>query len=1270
MVVLRTLRVAWLSIAVLIVVLAFTLSAVRLLLPGMSEYRPQIESVARDFLQRPVQIGSLDTAWHGLSPVLKLNQVVIHDPQFPNGELTIAEVQVALDVVGSLVQRRWLTAGIRFIGIGLSLETDLKKRRKVNWGLEPFNWLLQQESITLEEVKIDWTDAGLFEQPVRLTGLDLKLVNEGRRHQFLLQTDLPASLGKKLKIAADLNGKGTDYQDWQGRVYLATRSLELDAVEHVFTEAPLSAGGRMDLEVWAGIHDSQLEWGRGSLLIHDALFGNTTADAQSIGADLLSSAFFLQSTGTGWEFGLRELELQRDSRIVWPSSEVNLNIETGNELRIRGNASTLDLDELHSLTPLLPWVDAEALLMLDRLEPEGLLREAEFEFNYTEGAAPRFAARAKIEDLQFAANAGLPGVSGLSGWLEGNLQSGYLHLDSASASLLMPAVFPAALDLTYLAGVVHWQRYADLFRIESRQLRVEGSEFGLLARWQLDWPYEMTSPWLDMQLAVDDFPLSQVGNHLPEKVMPAKAAAWLKRAFVAGIATNTRVLLQGRVDQMPFDHQEGRFEAGFDFEDAILDYHPDWGRLDELDGTALFSGRNMQITGTSGRIQDSHVERVVAVIKNLKKPVLQIKGTVGGTLPGMLEYTGNSPLGKRFGGFIEKLDAGGDARLQLDMHIPLVRRLGEIRINGVVALEDNDLIVKEEDIRFTNIQGMLHFTRKGVSADKLRARLLDRPMLVSVYQQGADAHSTTVVDIQGELGVIELLPELSMLAPHIEGMSKWQALLEIQNQPQPGQAALELQLRSDLKGVAIDLPHPFTKQAAELREFRLLGVPGHDNRYPLKISYGKRINAAVLLAASKSGVHKANVRFDGGVAQLPDGQEILLSGHLDELDLGRWVTLFSANRGGDHKAPALTVDLAVDKFLLAGKQVEDISAESRMPDPWHFQVRGEGASGWVRWVFADRARPARLMANLQHLVLTSQEPSQDSESPAPVQPNTLPEMDISIDALNWNQRELGGIKLVGKRSRYGISFETLEMHSKAIGFKGQGAWLNIDGQQNTRFNAAIDGGELGEFADLLGTGGAIKGGKLSGDIVANWPGSPADFNPATVEAEFDLKTEDGRLLSVDKGGAGKLLSLFSLNSLQRRLTLDFTDVYKEGFSFDKMQGRFVVTEGNAFTNDFTIKGTSATIEIDGRTGLVAQDYDQRVTVTPQVSSTLPIAGAIAGGPVVGAAVFLADKLVGDKFNRITRVRYKVSGSWDEPVYSRLDQKSQDGNRVEIDTDEP
>jgi uncharacterized protein (TIGR02099 family) len=1270
MLALRTLRIVWLSLATLIVALAVMLSAVRLLLPGMSEYKAQIQTVAQNFLQRPVVIGTLDAAWRGLSPVLRLNEVVIEDQQFPGGELEIAEVEVALDVVGSLIQRKWMTAGVRFIGIDLSLETDLKTRRSSEWGREAFNWLLQQESISLEQIDVDWTDAGLFEQSVQLTNLSLKLVNEGRRHHFLFETDLPGRFGERLKFAADLDGHGVEIQDWQGRIYLETEDLALDALEGLFAQLPISVSGRMDVELWAGIRGVQLEWASGSYVIHDAVFENRTADAQGIGADRLSSAFFVQSTDKGWGLGLRKFQLQRDNRVVWPWSTIDLSIEMDPALRIRGNASTLVLDELHSLTPLLPWVEAEALSMLDRLEPEGLLREAEFELEYNEGQAPRFSARAKIEDLQFAAHAGLPGLSGLSGWLEGNLQSGYLHLDSDQASLRMPKVFPATLDLRHLQGVVHWQRYANLFRIESQRLSVNSGELGVLARWQLDWSYDKPSPWLDMQLALDDFPLSRVRQHLPEKIMPPRAVAWLKRAFVAGTATDARVMMQGRVDQMPFDNEEGRFEARFGFENVVLDYDPAWGGLEELDGTAVFSGRSMQVTATQGRLQDSPIKRVVAVIKDIKRPLLQIEGTAGGTLPAMLEYVRNSPLNERFGGFGERIDAGGDARLQLELRIPLARGLGGFEVSGLVVLDNNEFILKQEDIRFTDIQGTLGFTQEGASADGLRARILDRPVAVSVYQRQAATGATTVVDVRGELGFIEMLSDFSVLQPHIDGKTHWQASLEIQNRPQAG-PALELHLRSDLRGVSIDLPEPFSKSAAESREFRLVTVPGQEHRHPTRIKYGDRINARVLMTADKRGLSKAAIRFDGGVAEIPEWREIRLSGYLRELDLGRWISVFSAGKGGGGKVLPLTVDLAVGNLLLAGVQVKGVRAESSMPDPWHYHVRGEGASGWVRWFFADRANPARIMANLQRLVLTSRDKDRDLQGSTLAQPTTLPEMDINIGDLDWDERKLGSIGLVGKRSRYGLSFETLDMRSKAISFKGQGAWLEVGGQQTTRFNASVDGGELGELTLLLGTDSAIKGGKLSGDIAADWHGPPADFSLATVAAELDLRAESGRLLSVDKAGAGKLLSLFSLNSLQRRLTLDFTDLYKEGFSFDKMKGRFRIRDGDAVTNNFTIKGTSATIEVAGRTGLVARDYDQLVTVTPQVSSTLPIAGAIAGGPVVGAAVFLADKLVGDKFNRITRVRYRVTGSWDDPVYEQL---QQEGNRIDdsvgTESDEP
>jgi len=1236
-----------------VVALAVTLSAARLLLPGMSEYRDQLQSVAQRVLKRPVSIGSLDAAWRGLSPVLKLNQVVVSDQRFPDGELSVDEVHVALDIIESLRQRQWITAGVRLIGIRLSLQTDLLNRGAKQQDFGSLAWLFLQESIAVEDVQLDWSDPGLFESPVKFTGLLLQLVNQGSRHQFSLQTDLPESLGSTLKVAADLRGTGTAFRTWGGRVYLKTEGLALAAVQRLFPDSPIVATGLLDLELWAGIHKLQAQWGSGSFAVHAARFGNATADAQAIAADSLSSHFHWRAVERGWKVGLNGFELQRDARTTWPSTNVQLTVGTGSGVNIEGGMTLVVLEELNALLPLMPWVDDDALAMVERLQPQGLLHDAGFRFSLVEGSAPAFAARAKIENLQFAANDGLPGVRGLSGSIEGNLQSGNLYLKSSSASLAIPKLFPAALEIEHLDGVVHWQRYVDLFRIESKRLTMNSASLGLVTRWQLDWPYAQSSPWLDMQLALDDLPIEDVRRFLPEKVMPSRAVAWLQQALVSGTAADARLLLQGRLDQMPFDHHEGRFEARFDFEDTVLDFHPTWGQIDELGGTAVFTGRSMHITGTTGRILESPVERVVATIKDLKKPLLEIRGTAGGTLASMLEYTSSSPLGARFGHLIDGMDSSGDARLQLELDIPLKPGLGEVRISGDVALDGNDLIPKNAGIGLTDIQGTLHFTGDGISADKARARVLGQPVRVSVYRKGKAGQSKTVVDIDGKLKLVKLMKRKeSVLSPHVSGTTRWRALLNIRNQPTPGTQKVELELRSDLKGVAIDLPEPFDKSAADSRDLRIRWVPGQENVLPFSIRYADVAEAQLLLAADAWDLRKLHIRFNGGAAPLPEDDVIHLSGHVEELDLGRWISVFSSAPAGGKKPPPLTVDLSAENFYLAGARVKNIQATSNAPDPWYFKVEGEGASGWVRWLFADKAIPARLMANLQHLVVTSQEQPEGREMTDSLRPQALPEMDINVVSLNWNERDLGSIKVIAKRSLQGIEFETVDMNSEAIVLKGHGAWLELDGWQSSRFNAEIQGGELGELALLLRTGSTVKGGKLKGSIQLSWPGSPADFSLAKVEAELELSAKNGRLVSVDEG-AGKLLSLFSLNTLQRRLTLDFSDVFKEGFTFDKMQGHFVVMDGDVFTNDFTIKGSSAKIDIAGRTGLVARDYDQLVTVTPQVSSTLPIAGVIAGGPAIGAAVFLADKLVGDKFNRMTRIQYQVTGSWDDPVYKKL-----------------
>jgi uncharacterized protein YhdP len=327
-------------------------------------------------------------------------------------------------------------------------------------------------------------------------------------------------------------------------------------------------------------------------------------------------------------------------------------------------------------------------------------------------------------------------------------------------------------------------------------------------------------------------------------------------------------------------------------------------------------------------------------------------------------------------------------------------------------------------------------------------------------------------------------------------------------------------------------------------------------------------------------------------------------------------------------------------------------------DPWSFAVQGEGAAGKVRWLPGAGDQSPALELALDHLVLKPHyAASTDNAAARVARPQALPRLLVDIAALRRDDRKLGAIGLSGRPVDAGYVFDTLTLKSDAVELTGKGTWLEQGERQTTGVEATINGGELQQLARLFGSRSAVQGGALSGELKLNWSGSPADFSVESLEGEVQIRARDGRLEKVDEG-AGKLLNLFSLNSLQRRLSLDFSDIVKEGFSFNTLEGRIVLTDGDAFTNDFTIAGSSAIISIAGRTGLVKKDYDQLVTVTPQLSSSLPIAGAIAGGPAVGAAVFLAEKLVGKEFNRMTEVQYQVSGSWDNPVYEKLQKNRQ------------
>jgi len=160
------------------------------------------------------------------------------------------------------------------------------------------------------------------------------------------------------------------------------------------------------------------------------------------------------------------------------------------------------------------------------------------------------------------------------------------------------------------------------------------------------------------------------------------------------------------------------------------------------------------------------------------------------------------------------------------------------------------------------------------------------------------------------------------------------------------------------------------------------------------------------------------------------------------------------------------------------------------------------------------------------------------------------------------------------------------------------------------------------------------------------------FDAARAEGNLHLNIKKGNIAEVE-AGAGRLLGLFSLSALPRRLALDFRDTFKAGFQFDEINGDFTFRDGNAYTDNLTTTSPVAQITVEGRTGYLQQDFDQKVVVTPKVSGSLPVAGGLIFGLEIGAAIVLFDKIFGDKINKASSREYHVTGSWDEPVITEI-----------------
>jgi uncharacterized protein YhdP len=179
-------------------------------------------------------------------------------------------------------------------------------------------------------------------------------------------------------------------------------------------------------------------------------------------------------------------------------------------------------------------------------------------------------------------------------------------------------------------------------------------------------------------------------------------------------------------------------------------------------------------------------------------------------------------------------------------------------------------------------------------------------------------------------------------------------------------------------------------------------------------------------------------------------------------------------------------------------------------------------------------------------------------------------------------------------------------------------------------------------------------GRLEGDV--DWRGSPLSLDYPTLGGQLHVDVGTGQFLKADPGLA-KLLGVLSLQALPRRLTLDFRDLFSEGFAFDFVRGDVKIVDGRASTNNLQMKGVNAAVLMDGVADIAKETQNLRVVVVPQINAGTAALVATAINPAIGLGTFLAQWLLSKPLSAAGTQEFQIDGTWTDPNITKVPRKT-------------
>lgn len=1312
----------WGTVFSLVIASAVFIQLARQAFPLLTDYKEELSAYLGNSVGMDLEIALVDASWSGLKPKLELKGVHV---KAKTGEsvFIVSQATAELSIIDSIIDRRLAWRQLKFDGFKMALVQDEHGAWSVP-GMPEFTRSSNDSNALRFD---DIYDIFLFGRRVHITDARFQLKYFSREASQLHIPNISLENDEDFhRILASLDvGKG------ERAFYLAIEGLG-DPRDSNFT-----ANGYLELknfpshEVAAALALSSIKseeytlnlrlWFQGDANKGISLRGDLEAagDVNIVDREFnLPKALSAQLAGQldqekNWHLTVKGFNAQ------WPEFQSPVL-----DFIAKGNLQRLNNIRVQSID-VKPWVDTLLHIgfgnertnkIVKTINPRGTVKNLDFEITTKEEGY--FQISALVEDGMSEAIMGAPALSNINGFVSMNLHRGRFDVDVDDGfTLFLPKVYHDPMDFAEAHGQVGWEIDFKnrITYITSGLLTVTNPEEEGKGYLKLTLPFSKKWGTQQMTLVLGiEKTLAENHKKYVPKTVPKSLYDWLDGSIKSGKISNARFLYHGSVEKKP--PVPPTIQLYGEVNDGNLIFDPKWPELKGVDGSLNLDNNSLSMNISKAKLLGNSISNThVSLIKDSSVKngqALSIQGRVKSDANTAMKLLYDTPIRQNIGNAFDRWIVDGKVGAKVDLVVPLSSGSSNLSQKVDVSLNNSYLQIPEVNLEIKKINGVLHYqTDKGVFADKLSGKVWGKSFKSRISSPpNAEGGLDTRVSFDGMVDVDALYawvtrPELIFL----EGETEVQGHITV-----PGAKSarpLEVNVSSDLNGVAINLPRPLKKLDQEAINFTGRALFFDDKEeYRFSLNNDLRISllttkqgnatSDTVASDSISGLVEINelTPRDNSYTTIPSTGRFDIVGSLTQFDLEKWTSVkdtyfhfienpdseFDVDPDANSDDLQAKFDLSIDKFLLGSFTIDNLSVTGERKQPlWEMQLSSELLAGTV--VVSEEDQPIVLDLDYLRFVKDDEAETNATNSPSDIALDTvgkekidgsettleppyesvLAEVDLSeAVAIDFSTKELsingenyGTWDFQVDPIDGGVVFSDIraEVREMRVGTEEAGAefvWMSDGEQNNSYFSGKVLAKNLADVFAAWEQEKLMESDSAVFDIDARWKGAPDEVTLNNVKGLLSLDVKKGsfsRGAGSDENALLRLIALFNFDTILRRLRLDFSDLAAQGFSYDRVFGSLDFKNGKIFlTEPLIVESSSSYIQLAGTIDMANEKLDSELVVTLPVASNVALATAVVVGLPAALGVYAMSKLFKKQVDRASSFNVEVTGDWEQP----------------------